>query len=345
MSAVPAREPPAASADALAALTKVPFLAGLDGETLAEIAARAGRRRYAAGDRIVVELEPGADVYVLVSGEAEISVDCQSGERQILATIAPGGAFGEMSSLTGELRSATVTARSEVRALVIADTDFDRLRERRPEVALHLVRVLAARLASAERSVEALLSGAGATRAPSAPHGHGPARRGSVRRAWHELVVSRERDLAFLTLAAFVLTLLVVRLAVFGAFRFALDPRDVLRTAYLTGFSLVIVSSCTSLLTFRFRVRRALALAYGVGLALILNELGVTLAFDIFFKDIHTPDPDVAFDIKRLYERTEPVRAIVIGLLVLVQAAYLRRFYRRAAFVLATRARKLFARR
>jgi len=92
-------------------------------------------------------------------------------------------------------------------------------------------------------------------------------------------------------------------------------------------------------------VRRAIAVAYGVGLALILNELGVTLAFDIFFKDIHTPDPDVPFDIERLYERTEPVRAIVVGLVVLVQAAYLRRFYRRAAFVLATRLRKAVARR
>ena len=43
--------------------------------------------------------------------------------------------------------------------------------------------------------------------------------------------------------------------------------------------------------------RRLVAVAYGVGCALIFNELGVTLAFDIFYKDIHTPDPDVAFDI------------------------------------------------
>jgi CRP-like cAMP-binding protein len=336
----------AAHPDELAALAKAPFLAGLDAETLAEIAARAGRRRYAAGDRIVVELEPGADVYVVVSGEAEITVDCHSGDRQALARIGPGGAFGEMSSLTGELRSATVTALGPVVVLVIADEDFDRLRERRPEVALHLVRVLAARLASSERSVEALLSGArSGERTTSAPHGHEQARAGSVRRAWYELVVSRERDLAFLTLAAFVLALVLVRLAVFGAFHFSVAPRGVLRAAYLTGFTLVIVSSCTSLLTFRFGVRRAVALAYGVGLALILNELGVTLAFDIFFKDIHTADPDVAFDIGRLYQRTEPHRAVLIGLLVLVQAAYLRRFYRRAAFVIATRARKLLARR
>lgn len=140
-----------------AVLGKVSYLAGLDPETLAEIAARATRRRYAAGERIVVELEPGADVYVLASGEAEVSVDCAGGDCRVLGALGPGGAFGEMSSLTGELRSATVTALTDCEALVLADADFDRLRERRPAVALHLVRLLAGRLASAERSVEALL--------------------------------------------------------------------------------------------------------------------------------------------------------------------------------------------
>jgi CRP-like cAMP-binding protein len=324
-------------------LARVPFLEGLDPETLAEIAARASRRRYAPGERIVAELEPGADVYVITAGEAEASVDCGTGPRHVLAAFGAGSAFGEMSSLTGELRSATVTALSEVEALVLADADFDRLRERRPEVALHLVHMLAARLAGSERRVEALLSGAAPAAAPA--HGQPAVRRGSVRRAWQELVVSRERDLAFLTLAAFVITLVGVRVAVFASFRLDVGARDLLRSAYLTGFTLVIASSCASLLTFRPAVRRAVALAYGVGLALILNELGVTLAFDIFFKDIHTADPNVPFDIERLYRRTEPLRAILLGLVVLVQAAYLRRFYRRAAFVVATRARKLLARR
>ena len=229
--------------------------------------------------------------------------------------------------------------------LVIPDAVFDRLRERRPGVALHLVRLLAERLASAERSVR------GAPHLKEthsqAPHGNQQARRGSVRRAWRELVVNREKDLAFLTLSAFVplAPLVAVRVAVFGAFHYHLAAaQGLLRAAYLLGFTLVIVSSCTSLLTFRPGLRRVIALAYGAGLALILNELGVTLAFDIFFKDIHTPDPDVPFDIERLYRRAEPLRGIALGLLVLVQAAYLRRFYRRAAFVLATRVRKLVSR-
>ena len=50
---------------------------------------------------------------------------------------------------------------------------------------------------------------------------------------------------------------------------------------------------------------------------------------------------DAPFDIEMLYRRTEPVRAIAIGLAVLIQAAYLRPFYRRAWFIIASRARRL----
>lgn len=156
--------------------------------------------------------------------------------------------------------------------------------------------------------------------------------------------MSRHRDLAFLTLASFVVTLAAVRLVVHLAFRLDVAPRGVLRAAYMSGFALVFGSAAASLLTFRPVVRKFVAIAYGVGAALIFNELGVTLAFDIFYKDIHTPDPDFAFDVERLYRRTEPLRAIVIGLVVLIQAAYLRRFYRRAWFIARTGVRRVFAR-
>jgi hypothetical protein len=255
-----------------------------------------------------------------------------------------GGAFGEMSSLTGELRSATVTAESEVEVLVIPDAVFDRLRARRPQIAVALVRLLGERLADTEHAIDALLGG----RQPSAESRAAAAllraagvakerRRGSLARVWRELVVAKKRDLGFLTLTSFAVTLLVVRLAVYLSFRFDFVPKDVLRTAYMTGFTSLVASACASLLTFRPVLRRVIAVLYGMGLALIFNELGVTLAFDIFFKDIHTADPSVPFDVERLYRRAEPLRAIVVGFVVLVQVAYLRRFYGRAAFVVRTR--------
>ncbi len=316
-------------------LREVAFLREVDDEALEEISARATRRTYRAGARLVSELESGADVFVILSGEAEISVEGQRADREVLGAIKRGGAFGEMSSLTGELRSATVIAKTDVDALVIADADFDRMRERRPQIAVALVRVLSSRLAEAEKNIDALLGGA----LPSAEAPKITVRRGSIWRVWQELVAGRGRDLAFLALAAFVITLAIVRITVHMAFRFDFAPRDVLRTLYMSGFALVLGSSAASVLTFRPSLRRVIAIAYGIGGALILNELGVTLAFDIFYKDIHTPDPNVAFDVERLYRRTEPLRAILIGLVVLIQAAYLRTFYSRVWFIVRTRLR------
>jgi len=82
-------------------------------------------------------------------------------------------------------------------------------------------------------------------------------------------------------------------------------------------------SACASLLTFRPALRRWIAIFYGLGLALIFNELGVTLAFDIFYKDIHTADPNLPFDVERLYERGAAVHAILIGLAFPVPAVAL----------------------
>jgi CRP-like cAMP-binding protein len=317
-------------------LRQVPFFSVLDDGTLKELADTALLRHYRAGHVVVSELEFGADVFVIARGQAEVSVDSQHGESQVLDRIGPGVAFGEMASLTGELRSATVRAITELEVLVIEDRHFDALRLRRPEVALVLIRILAARLQESEGTLQALLANKSAVSAP-----RDISLRSALRTLWRELVVNHQKDLAFLTLVAFVGALVVVRMAVFLAFEFELAPRQVLRAAYMSGFGLLMTSACASLLTFRPAWRRAICLAYGIGSALIVNELGVTLAFDIFYKDIFTPDPDVAFDIERLYRRTEPLRATLIGLILLLQAVYLRSFFARAAYLLRIKLRRL----
>ncbi len=323
----------------LATLKRVPYLAPVDEPTLARLAERGRRARYAPRSCLVAELESGADVFVILSGQAEVTVDARGGGGQkVLQTLGPGDAFGEMSSLTGELRSATVTAVTAVEVLVIADAEFDKLREQRPLVARALGRDLAQRLLGAEEMLAQLLVAKDPASLPaSATRG----RRGSIRRAFDELVVNKKRDLAFLSLTAFIFTLVLVRMTVYLSFRLDFAVRDILRAAYMSGFLLLVGSACASLLTFRQDLRRLIAFAYGVGVALIVNELGVTLAFDIFYKNIHTADPNAPFDIERLYRRTEAPRAIVIALLVLIQAAYLRRFYGRVLFVVQTRLRKL----
>jgi CRP-like cAMP-binding protein len=321
-------------------LRGVSFLSELDEPTLEEVAKRVVVRHYAANRRIVTELEFGAEVYVIAQGRAEVSVSPQSGQRRVLGEIGPGASVGEMASLTGELRSATVLTLTPVDVLVLSDRVFDLLRTFRPEIAVSLVRTMAMRLAETERTLSELL--AAGTSMPK--DGGSRAARSTFGLLWRELVVNHRKDLAFLTLIAFVLTLVLVRLAVFLAFEFDFAPREVLRVAYVSGFALVILSACAALLTFRPNWRSLIALAFGVGAALIINELGVTLAFDIFYRDIHTPDPTVPFDIERLYRRIEPIRATVVGLALLLQAVYLKSFYERALHLVRMRLRRVLGR-
>ena len=320
----------------IAVLRGVSFFSALDDLTLLELAKRARLQHFSANECIVAELEFGTDLYVIAKGEVDVSVHPVSGARHVLGKFGPAASFGEMASLNGELRSATVRAVTAVDVLTISDREFDRLRTRHPELAVALLRVLGERLSEAEQTLKSLLAGGGSPAAIVEPR----MSRSSLSLLWRELVVNHEKDLAFLTLLAFVATLIVVRLAVFASFKFDIAPRDVLRAAYVSGFGLVIVSACAALLTFRPAWRRAIALAYGIGAALIINELGVTLAFDIFYKDINTPDPTLAFDVERLYRRTESVRAMAIGLLVLVQAVYLKSFYVRAWYLVRMRVRR-----
>ena len=317
-------------------LRQVPFLGVLDDATLSELADGARLRRYRARQLVVSELEYGADVFVVARGQAEVSVDSQQGERQVLDRIESGVAFGEMSSLTGELRSATVRAITELDVLVIQDQVFDTLRVRRPEVALVLIRILAERLKESEQTLTSLLANKVAASAAQNLH-----LKRSLFSLWRALVVNHQKDLTFITLIAFVGTLVLVRSAVFLSFTLDFAPRQILRAAYVSGFGLVMVSACASLLTFRPAWRRAICLAYGIGSALIVNELGVTLAFDIYYKDIFTPDPNVAFDVERLYRRTEPLRATLVGLVLLLQAVYLRSFFARAGYLVRIKLRSL----
>ena len=162
----------------------------------------------------------------------------------------------------------------------------------------------------------------------------------TIGRAWKELVVSHRRDLPFLALASFLSVLLATRLLI-GVLALGGDALFLtLRTLYTSGIALVFVSTAAALLRFRSRVQRALAVVFGAGLALILNALSVFLAFDTFYLDMTTRDPNMVFSVEKLYHRTESEIAIALMVALLVMLTYLRHFLRRATFVLVRQIRR-----
>jgi small-conductance mechanosensitive channel/CRP-like cAMP-binding protein len=138
------RDWPAPDAATLAAerrrvIDGVDLFAALSDQQRGEVASATVAKTYGNGEAIVKQGEPGESMYVLCSGT--VAVVLEPDKREV-ATIRPGGYFGEMSLLTGEPRSATVVARGEVVVLELTAEVFRHLGAGSPH-AIEQVGVLA----------------------------------------------------------------------------------------------------------------------------------------------------------------------------------------------------------
>jgi CRP-like cAMP-binding protein len=326
---------------------QIPFLQLIPGGAADEVFAHAERRAYAAGQRLVGELEPGDDLIVLLSGRCEVTVG-DDGVPDRLGEIQAGSIVGEIAFLTGALRSATVTAVEPVEALVLRREQVEDLMRRFPQLARHFLSVLSHRLAGADEALAAALDPAAKNTGPldALQKVDSETRRIAARkrslgrlltRAFRELVVEHRRELPFYVLAGFLGAVVVARFSIFALHFAGVELQMLLRAAYVTGLIAILASACAAQFTFDRRLRRVLCLAFGAGAGLLVNELSVLLAFDIFYSDIFHRDPNVKFDPATLYHRSETVWAMSLGLALIVQVTYLRHFYRRAFFILRER--------
>ena len=99
------------------------FLRSLEPAEREAFAAVAIERLYPRGSRLMSEGHPADHVMVIVSGWTQVTVSRNGGE-QVVAERGPGQLVGERAALRSNVRSATVTALTEVKALVMRTADF-----------------------------------------------------------------------------------------------------------------------------------------------------------------------------------------------------------------------------
>ena len=147
-----AESPEAAVGRRLRCLERIGFLESLGPDHLRELAAASPDRVYAAGEQIVRQGDPGASMFVIMSGRVDVTA--REGELGpvTLAALAAGDYFGEMSLLTGAPRLATVTAVDETRAIELGKEAVKRILAARPGLIEELGRALRARLAERSRA-------------------------------------------------------------------------------------------------------------------------------------------------------------------------------------------------
>lgn len=97
---------------------------------------------FAPGERLRTRGLLSIDMYLLTAGEVDIIVDGAGGPSQRLIA-GRGSPIGEIGFLTGVPATATVTARTPVRALYIDNPAWRTFEQRRPEEAVAFYRQLA----------------------------------------------------------------------------------------------------------------------------------------------------------------------------------------------------------
>jgi len=127
---------------AVDALAKVPLLASLDRPHLEKLASDFTPRTFDGGSVVVRQGDDhGIGFFVIGEGTATVTVDGKP-----VSTLGPGDSFGSIALISDRVRTATVTAESELRTWVMTLWDFRAFVQGDPNVAWALLQQLAGML-------------------------------------------------------------------------------------------------------------------------------------------------------------------------------------------------------
>lgn len=140
-----------ASVEDAAFFRKIFLFQDLEDRELEQVLSRTYPREFPAGRVIIQEGDPGDSLYIMVSGEVEITkqltlvLDKDTPKERVMIRLKAedGVYFGEMSLLENDPRSATVTALSDCRLLELYQKDFLELVRNDPAMGLKLLLRLA----------------------------------------------------------------------------------------------------------------------------------------------------------------------------------------------------------
>ena len=140
------RRPRRSSDPKVERFSQVQLFSACSKRDLSRIAALAEEVEVPAGRILMRQGDLGQEAFVIADGRAKVTI---RGKRS--AKLGPGDCFGEMALLHRAPRSATVTAESDMRLLVLGSRQFSHLMDTVPTVGRRVLAALAERLREAER--------------------------------------------------------------------------------------------------------------------------------------------------------------------------------------------------
>lgn len=136
--------------DVVEGLAAVPLFSGCSKRELQTISRAVKPIEHEAGTVIAREGEPGIGLFVIADGQAEVTI---GGKKK--ATLGPHDFFGEIALLDGGPRTATVTAKTDIKLLGLTEWVFRGLMQEHPSIAIKTLEAMAGRLRSATKAATA----------------------------------------------------------------------------------------------------------------------------------------------------------------------------------------------
>jgi CRP/FNR family transcriptional regulator, cyclic AMP receptor protein len=125
-------------------LAKVPLFSECSKKDLQMIARVVKDIDHPANTVIAREGDPGVGLFIIVEGEADVTI---GGQKK--ASLSPGDFFGEIALLDGGPRTATVTATADMKLLGLTEWVFRGLMQEHTSIAIKTLQQMAGRLRSA----------------------------------------------------------------------------------------------------------------------------------------------------------------------------------------------------
>lgn len=109
-----------------ALLKEMRLFQDIDALSMVQVNKQVVSHKFAAGDQVIESGGGPAGIYVVKSGEFEVSL-VHEGVENVLATLVKGDTFGELSLIDGHQRSANVTCREAGELLELTRDAFQTL--------------------------------------------------------------------------------------------------------------------------------------------------------------------------------------------------------------------------
>lgn len=113
-------------------------------------------KTFPRGTLIFSEGDESDGMFIIREGKIKVFMSDESGKEMLIAILGPGEIVGEVASLDGQPRTASVSALVNTRVAKIGLPEFRQFLEENPDLALEIIRVLTSRIRDHSTSISNL---------------------------------------------------------------------------------------------------------------------------------------------------------------------------------------------